>query len=208
MRTSPNKQHVVYYIGVRDENTVKIGTTANLTARLRSLASARADGGKLVVLATEPGTYKLEAQRHTEFADSRKHGEWFELTPALQAHIDRLTEYAHPAYVQGYDAGYLAALSDRDVVTRIACSECSNTEIPAWDARDYPEPCDICVGCYAERQLSAGQITIIRSFMHHLGWHETPEGAAKLPPLVKALYSISFHASPEGCDSWEEGGRA
>lgn len=57
-------QSVVYYVRIGEH--VKIGTTTNLKARLSTL---RVDPD--AVLATEPGGYELERQRHREFATER-----------------------------------------------------------------------------------------------------------------------------------------
>lgn len=127
--------NVVYYIGVKGDDHVKIGTTKNLTARLKSLSTARADGDRLVVLATEPGTYDLEQKRHAQFAGSRVHGEWFTLTPELQEHIDRLALRVNPAYIRGYDEGYQTALADKVTSQAVDCDMCGSDQ-PLIDTRD------------------------------------------------------------------------
>lgn len=72
---------VVYYIRFSDR--VKIGTTRNLKSRLQSLPHDE-------VLATEPGSFDVEAARHLEFAHLRIHGEWFRLEGGLAEHIASL----------------------------------------------------------------------------------------------------------------------
>lgn len=72
---------VVYYLRYADR--VKIGTSATPRARLRAIRHDE-------LLAFEPGGRALEQQRHREFADLREGGEWFTLTGAITAHIDRI----------------------------------------------------------------------------------------------------------------------
>jgi hypothetical protein len=72
---------VVYYLQFGDR--VKIGTTTNLPERLKSIPHDR-------VLALEPGGFSTEHKRHAEFATSRIHHEWFNITPKLVAHINDL----------------------------------------------------------------------------------------------------------------------
>jgi len=72
---------VVYYLRFGDR--VKIGTTRNLRLRLASLPHDD-------LLATEPGDYHVEHQRHVQFRAARIKGEWFHAEPALLAHIATL----------------------------------------------------------------------------------------------------------------------
>lgn len=73
---------VIYY--VLFASRVKIGTTVNLPRRLAELPHDE-------LLATEPGGYALEAQRHAEFAALRiGRTEWFHAGPALVAHVAAL----------------------------------------------------------------------------------------------------------------------
>lgn len=71
---------VVYY--VRRGSMIKIGTTINMQKRMTAVLPDE-------ILATEPGSYSLEAQRHREFRKIRVQGqaEWFHAAPALQEHI-------------------------------------------------------------------------------------------------------------------------
>jgi|SRR5690606_2816980 len=71
---------VVYY--VRRGSMVKIGTTINMQKRMTAILPDE-------ILATEPGSYSLEAQRHREFRSLRVRGqvEWFHAGPPLQEHI-------------------------------------------------------------------------------------------------------------------------
>jgi hypothetical protein len=72
---------VVYYVAFGP--LIKIGTTTNLPARLKDIPFDE-------VLATEPGYYGLEAQRHRQFAHLRYRGEWFEAGLDLLDHIATL----------------------------------------------------------------------------------------------------------------------
>ncbi len=74
----PYEDSVVYY--VENHGLIKIGTSYEVERRARVL------GGQL--LATEPGSYDLERQRHCQFAGSRVgRTEWFQPTAALRRHI-------------------------------------------------------------------------------------------------------------------------
>lgn len=77
---------VVYYVQVGE--LCKIGTTTNLRRRIASYPPNRQ------LLATEPGGYALEAERHREFNDYLAAGrEWFTPGPKLRAHIEGLADY-------------------------------------------------------------------------------------------------------------------
>lgn len=77
---------VVYYARIGTQ--IKIGRTVHLAARMKAL-------GANELLATEPGDFDLETQRHREFAhlkidDGRK--DYFRPGPDLLAHIAALVE--------------------------------------------------------------------------------------------------------------------
>lgn len=85
----PPVQPVVYYVTRVDKpGLVKIGTTRNLTTRLRELGSR---GRTVTLLATEPGDRTLEATRHAEFGPMRVEGEWFTFGAPILAHVHRIT---------------------------------------------------------------------------------------------------------------------
>lgn len=79
---------VVYYVRIGQH--IKIGTTTNLPARLRSLSIDHDSG---LLLATEPGGRKLEAHRHAEFVEDRllMDRELFRPSQRLRNHIAALT---------------------------------------------------------------------------------------------------------------------
>lgn len=75
------RPHVVYYMRIGDR--VKVGTTANLDLRMANFNPEE-------LLATEPGGYDVERERHQQFAHLRTHGEWFVYDAELKDHIDTL----------------------------------------------------------------------------------------------------------------------
>lgn len=78
---------VAYFIG-GDEGLIRIGVTLQLETRLKSIQSCSPI--PLKVLATKPGGCLREAAYHCQFAEYRRHGEWFERHPDILAEIDRL----------------------------------------------------------------------------------------------------------------------
>ncbi|MEU2106470.1 GIY-YIG nuclease family protein [Nocardia sp. NPDC019255] len=79
------KAHVVYYVMV-GPTTVKIGTSSDLLMRLKQL---RTD--VQYVIALEQGSFKLEAERHRQFAEERiGRREDFKVSPRLEEHIRNL----------------------------------------------------------------------------------------------------------------------
>lgn len=77
-----NKHHhpgIVYYVQFVD--LVKIGFSQNLNGRMLAIPHD-------TILATEPGDFKLERQRHKQFAEHLVDGqrEWFRAAPELLAH--------------------------------------------------------------------------------------------------------------------------
>lgn len=87
-RTHPiaqNMRHAPLVYFARRERLIKIGTTTNLTLRLRSLHAQE--------LATEPGDIVRERQLHRRFAHllaSHRSREWFHPEPDLIAYINEL----------------------------------------------------------------------------------------------------------------------
>lgn len=84
----------VYYVRMSDH--VKIGTTNDLTRRLRSLYL---DHDPKLLLAVEPGGWSVEQHRHAQFNDERvwSNRELFNPSPRLLAHIaDLNAKYAPP----------------------------------------------------------------------------------------------------------------
>lgn len=71
------KQSLVYVIQAQGTSLCKLGVTTDLASRLRSIQTGCPH--KCVVLATWPGSTRLEAKLHKHFAGYRRAGEWFEL---------------------------------------------------------------------------------------------------------------------------------
>ena len=84
---------VVYYVR-RGDGAIKIGTTTNLTKRVRALTK---EHGPVEVLATHPGGFRAEQSLHRTFAASRLDGEWFEESHDLAVRIDRYRGRQVPA---------------------------------------------------------------------------------------------------------------
>ena len=75
----PPRVDVVYYL--RYDDRIKIGTTANPRQRLAAIWHDE-------LLAFERGDRRVEARRHTQFADDRfARTEWFRRSPALLDHV-------------------------------------------------------------------------------------------------------------------------
>ncbi|MFE1111177.1 GIY-YIG nuclease family protein [Streptomyces rochei] len=77
------KEPLVYFIRAGD--LVKIGTTVDLVARLKTF-----NVPNLVVLATEPGYYKRERELHQQFRELHHQGEWFRLEGSLVDYINAI----------------------------------------------------------------------------------------------------------------------
>lgn len=85
-------QASVYFIA--GGGLIKIGVSTNVTARLCSIRNASPVPVEL--LGTVPGGTLGESFLHVSFAHLRRHGEWFEDTPELRAHIDLCVERQQP----------------------------------------------------------------------------------------------------------------
>lgn len=72
---SATAAEVVYVLGARGVNVVKIGRTNNLERRLAAIQ--RMSPVLLTALWTHPGGKELERHLHKCFKDRRSHGEWF-----------------------------------------------------------------------------------------------------------------------------------
>lgn len=71
---------VIYY--VRFAHLIKIGTTTDLAKRLEVIPWDE-------LLLTEPGSYRLERERHLQFADCNYRNEWFKQDEKLMAFIEQ-----------------------------------------------------------------------------------------------------------------------
>lgn len=84
-------QSLVYY--VRIGKTIKIGKTSDMKTRMQAMQVMDPSN----ILATEPGGYKLERQRHLQFKHLRiGRSEHFEPTLELIRHIESVQEFHGP----------------------------------------------------------------------------------------------------------------
>lgn len=90
IRTAARTDATIYFIQRGEGGPIKIGITASLTSRLRSLQTSSPT--RLTVLATMPGTVEDEAGLHERFAAVRLSGEWFEPAEVLLAFIATLSK--------------------------------------------------------------------------------------------------------------------
>lgn len=74
-------RNVVYYIRFRD--ALKIGTSTDVVNRVSHHPLE-------ALLAIEPGSFKLEAHRHKQFAPYRIKGEWFEYNADTRAMVNTI----------------------------------------------------------------------------------------------------------------------
>lgn len=79
----------VYYAVAN--GVVKIGSSKNPWARATVLRKSHPG---LKVVAVERGGYALEFSRHEQFKGDRLEGEWFRLSPEIQAHIESIPKRA------------------------------------------------------------------------------------------------------------------
>lgn len=73
----------VYLIRERGSKRCKIGHSIDVADRLRDLQSG--SSRRLYIAATIPGGEELERELHARFAQERKLGEWFRVTPEIEA---------------------------------------------------------------------------------------------------------------------------
>jgi hypothetical protein len=76
---------VVYFLELPSFDRIKIGSTCNLSVRLKSVAAIWPEPPRL--LGAIPGGASEEMRWHTRWADLRVHREWFTATPELRAAI-------------------------------------------------------------------------------------------------------------------------
>lgn len=89
---------MIYFVRGTRSGMVKIGSTENLKARMRSLRTASPE--PLEVLAVVPGGLSEERALHDRFAEHRAVGEWFHPRRELLAFVEKLTRdprIDHPA---------------------------------------------------------------------------------------------------------------
>lgn len=79
----PSQARVYFIAGA---GLIKIGITTNLTSRFRCIRNS--SPVPLELLGAVPGTTHMENRTHQKFEHLRRHGEWFDDTPELRAHIE------------------------------------------------------------------------------------------------------------------------
>lgn len=94
---------VVYYLGDPVSQLIKIGTTTRLRRRMHAIRRTR---HRTLVLATEPGGYDVETQRHGEYRRfnvdlGTGEREWFRRAPLLMTHVTE-TRHRHGIICPGY----------------------------------------------------------------------------------------------------------
>ncbi len=77
----------IYFMRALSGGPVKIGITEDVYRR-RSQIQSSSPAGRIMVLATLPGTRMDERELHWLFGHLRLHGEWFEGTPELLGFIN------------------------------------------------------------------------------------------------------------------------
>lgn len=74
-----------------EQGAIKIGSTGNLSSRLKTLDAGTPNGlellGRIITL-TRRDAHALERQWHKTFAEARINGEWFISTRALRDAIE------------------------------------------------------------------------------------------------------------------------
>lgn len=83
----PHGHWAVYFVLAPRCGRLKIGTTRFLLKRISSLAAGAAE--QLTCLGWVPGGVAVERAIHGRLADSRRYGEWFDLTPEVVAELAR-----------------------------------------------------------------------------------------------------------------------
>ncbi len=103
--TKPDVLKHGYVYFVRGAGLIKIGRTIDPFDRLKALQL-----GSPIALSIEaiaPGNGGLEGTLHNFFKEERRHGEWFEASPRLEAYIIRVREMGFAPDVGHSEAGDL-----------------------------------------------------------------------------------------------------
>ena len=85
---------VVYFVGPRRGDLVKIGFASDLGSRLRHLQTG--SPVELHVLAAKAGRVEGEYAYHQQFSPYRVRGEWFQRSHPVRAEMARLQELGPP----------------------------------------------------------------------------------------------------------------
>jgi len=79
-------EKMVYLIGNRRDNLIKIGISQDVRQRLRALQTTHKT--PLEILATKQGSFDTEKELHRKFSQFRRHGEWFTWDDSIIANFD------------------------------------------------------------------------------------------------------------------------
>lgn len=82
---------LIYYVQRHGDDAIKIGVTVDLDKRLATFRHVT----PVTLLATHRGDRRREQLTHQYFADCRISGEWFQATPRLLAHIEKVKAAGH-----------------------------------------------------------------------------------------------------------------
>lgn len=90
---------MIYFIACPAANAVKIGVTGERPCDVHKRVSMLQTGCplRLNLVGTQDGSYPEEQALFERFAPGRIHGEWFQLTEELGAHIATLSIPAEPS---------------------------------------------------------------------------------------------------------------
>lgn len=95
---------MIYFVGNKQYDWVKIGVTIDMTARLSGIQSCCPV--ELTVLRLEEGGQSVEQRYHALFHDVRIRGEWFRLSGSIQEYLDSdesIIRYERPFYKKKQD---------------------------------------------------------------------------------------------------------
>ncbi|TPM53286.1 GIY-YIG nuclease family protein [Mesorhizobium sp. B2-2-4] len=84
-RQPPPAEHGHIYF-MKAGNAVKIGRSANLRSRFKSLQTGSAEEARIVKVL--PGGKRREKEFHKRFSEYRLRGEWFDLRGALAKYLE------------------------------------------------------------------------------------------------------------------------
>lgn len=104
----------VYFVQ-SDSGAIKIGTTKNVSVRVKSLSGGVPGGVRLLKVVS--GGRKLERQLHVEFAGDRIGFEWFKSSDALRARMLAFPD-AEPVHVDRPKADDPHTLEARTIISR------------------------------------------------------------------------------------------
>jgi hypothetical protein len=152
-RSNTVKGAGVYFLAAVDLGRVKIGRAKEVRKRVAALRNS--SPVPLELLGTIPGGAAVEAYLHAAFAQDRSHGEWFELTEA----IENVVETGElPPCRSGIRLAQLSA--DGELFRRFA-----RIEQAIAAGRDTPSTVASAAGCSVEQAEEAMRMMLAFGFM-------------------------------------------